>query len=164
MAGGGRVRIIVGLVLVVAVAVITALVLVLPWGGGDGSNGPTGRAVRQEGSEGRGTVQAASVQEGRARTVVIERAELPQPGYVAVYASADGAPGELLGTSDRLGAGRHDDLRIRLAQRLRHRTDVVAVIHTEDGDTTGLDFPDGDPPFTDDTGGVVALPISITPD
>jgi len=146
----------------VTVAVIVAAVVLV--GGSDGDAGPTDRAVREEGSAGRGTVRAATVQEGRSATVAVERADLPETGYVAVYASADGAPSQLLGATDRLDAGRHDDLRVALTRRVRRRTELVAVIHTEDGATAGLDFPDGDPPFTDDTGGVVALPITIAPD
>jgi hypothetical protein len=107
-------------------------------------------------------IRAATDHEGDVREVIIDAVHLPQRGYVVGYTSADGAPGQVVGSSSPLDAGNHQNVRITLGDRPRRTTDMFLVLHREDGQEPGFSYPAGDPPFSDPTG-VVALSVTIDP-
>lgn len=161
----GRVRGgVLALAALAALALVAGVVVGLAQADSGDPAGPTYRVIDRVGSEGRSVVEAPTVQGGAPGRVRVESVELSREGYVAVYASVDGAPGQVLGTSERLEPGRRGPMHVTLRRPVRRRSAVVVVLHSEDGEAEGLGFPEGDPPFTDDDGGVVALAVTITPD
>ncbi|HHC07714.1 MAG TPA: hypothetical protein ENK55_03245, partial [Actinobacteria bacterium] len=56
----------------------------------------------------------ADDQEGDGTAIVVARVELPAPGFIAVHADADGAPGPVIGHSDLLPAGESTDVVVTL--------------------------------------------------
>jgi len=89
--------------------------------------------------------------------------ELDAPGYVAVYRDGGGAPGEQIGSSRLLPAGRHRKVAVRLSAKGTPTATVWLMLHHEDNGNDTLDFPAADQPVTGDTGViVVAIPVAST--
>ncbi|WP_290817256.1 hypothetical protein [Halovivax sp.] len=127
-------------------------------------------------------------QESDGATVIVESVELSEGGFVAVYedGAVDAAAGEvdhggILGVSERLDSGAHEDVELALytdvpgaqfeAEALEPgEHDLVAVAHQDDTDTGEFEFVamDGaeDAPYLDGDGDPVAdrAQIAVTPE
>jgi hypothetical protein len=95
-------------------------------------------------------------------TLVIDDLVLPEGGgFVAVYQDGSGAPGELLATSQHLGAGDHADVELELDQTLDADGQVWIMAHGDEGDDA-FDV-ERDTPLTSG-GAVVVVPVALTLD
>ena len=93
----------------------------------------------------RPVVEAAEQIVGENGVVTLARAELLQPGWVAIHADADGQIGDVIGRV-RLEEGTHENVAISID--LRHATPALhAVLHEDDGEVGVPEFPDGDMPL-----------------
>lgn len=81
--------------------------------------------------------------------VVIASVTLPDPGFVAVYRSSGGSPGELLGSSEQLAADTHDDVSVDLSSSLTADQELIAVLY-RDADDNGEFSEDADEQFEAD--------------
>jgi PGF-CTERM protein len=111
---------------------------------------------------------SASAQPTDGESVVVDRVELSQPGFVVVHdetlASEGDAVGSVVGASDRLSAGVHEDVRVTLDESVDAQT-VVAMAHVDSDDDGAYEFPDADGPFTTGEGEAVVAPVALsTPD
>ncbi|MFB6269804.1 MAG: PGF-CTERM sorting domain-containing protein [Halobacterium sp.] len=101
-------------------------------------------------------------------SIVVDRVELAQPGFVAVHDSSllDGdAFGSVVGHSQYLSAGVHEDVRIQLDQSVGNETLIPMPHRDTDGDQT-YDFVSSeggdDGPFTDMNGDAVVTTAAVT--
>ena len=77
----------------------------------------------------------ADAQTSDGTTIVIASVTLPAPGFVAVHADADGAPGPVIGHSELLPAGTSTDVVVTLDEALTSSTTLWPMIHIDlDGD------------------------------
>ncbi|TSD15843.1 PGF-CTERM sorting domain-containing protein [Haloglomus irregulare] len=95
-------------------------------------------------------------------TVLVDRTELANGGFVTIHDSSvlDGATFESVrGSSEKLDAGIHSDIRITLDEPLENDDTVVAMPHRDTDDDGSYDFvtSDGgdDGPYTDADGSIV---------
>ena len=100
----------------------------------------------------------ASAQPTDGMSFVVDRVELSQPGFVAMHNQTlldDGdAVGSVVGHSEYLSAGVHENVRITLDAPIGNET-VVPMAHMDTNDNQEYDFPDADGPFTDMNGDIV---------
>ena len=91
-------------------------------------------------------------------TVMIERAVVPDGGFVAIHA-AENVTGEyqpaenvsvgpVLGNSTYLGPGDHANVVIRLDRPLNRSQTLVAMAHQDTDDDQRFGFPEADDPYT----------------
>ena len=91
-------------------------------------------------------------------TVMIERAVLPDGGFVAIHA-AENVSGEyeqaenvtigaVLGNSTYLEPGDHANVVIQLDRPLNESQTLVAMAHRDTNDNQQYDFPEADEPYT----------------
>ena len=80
----------------------------------------------------------------RGDVVEIASVTLVRPGYVVIHDRVDGEPGAVLGHSELLDPGTHEDLSIALDSSGTGDA-VVPMLHTDDGDGT-YEFPGPDAP------------------
>lgn len=89
--------------------------------------------------------------------VTVERATLPVGGYVVAHA----ADGSVLGHSEYLEAGSHEDVTVGLDEPLAGDAELVAMPHADDGDRE-YDFPDADRPYLTAAGDPVVDSARVT--
>jgi hypothetical protein len=87
--------------------------------------------------------------------VVVDEVTLAEPGFVAVLADGDGAPGEVLGTSEALAAGPHHDVEVPVEVGEAGDVFVMAFVDA-DGDGE-LGWPEHDEPVGADDGVLLVL-------
>ncbi|MFB6281184.1 MAG: PGF-CTERM sorting domain-containing protein [Haloferacaceae archaeon] len=81
------------------------------------------------------------------RYVVVDRVELSAPGFVTVHDSSlqDGATFESVrGTSERLPAGVHENVRVRLDEPLQNDDTLLPMAHRDTNDNGAYDFVSSD--------------------
>lgn len=78
--------------------------------------------------------------------VVVNSAELSDGGFIAIH-DADGA---VIGASEYLEAGTHEDVRVELDDPIEEDARLTAMPHLDTNDNQEFDFPDGDGPYTED--------------
>ncbi len=81
--------------------------------------------------------------------VVIASVTLPEAGFVAVYDSSGGSPGDLLGSSAELAADTHEDVTVELSSSLSADQELIAVLY-RDADENGEFSEDADEQFEAD--------------
>lgn len=94
-----------------------------------GSTGPTVTAgTKQVG------LLAAAPQRGDGTSVLVDRVVLPAgtDGFVGVYADGNGAPGRLLGSSEKLPAGPSTDVRVKVSPALEGTVELHLILHADD--------------------------------
>ncbi len=103
-------------------------------------------------------------------TVVVDRVELSDGGFVTVHNSSllDGAVFESIsGTSDYLEAGVHENVRIELDEPLTEAETLVPMAHRDTNDNQAYDFPDSggeeDGPFVTAQGDAVVDSAEVMP-
>jgi len=131
-------------------------------GSADGPYTADGGAVVDTGAA---TVAAAvdyETQESDGRTITVDRVDLSEPGFVAVHDPSLGAGdalGSVLGVSERLGAGLHEDVTVTLdtaANETQTLTPMAHVDSNNDGNYTFVESEGGeDGPVVADGGAVV---------
>lgn len=75
--------------------------------------------------------------------VVVESAELTKSGYVVIYRANSNSKTDIIGHSDLLGIGAHNNLRVQLATPIAKEQNIIAVLHEDDGDKK-FEFPGPD--------------------
>jgi hypothetical protein len=92
------------------------------------------------------TVSDQFVREGM---IVVDQATLPEGGWVVIHETLpDGAPGEVIGRA-RVGAQLNIQVPVQLERDFDGPTQLVAMLHRNTGDPESFNFPDEDPPFTE---------------
>ena len=103
-------------------------------------------------------------------TVVVDRTELADGGFIAVHDSSllDGATlDSVVGVSGYLGAGVHEDVRVELDDELDEEDTLIPMPHRDTNDNEEYDFVDSngseDGPFVNVDGGAVVDTATVTP-
>lgn len=106
------------------------------------------RTTRSLGTPTSGQAQVAvSPQKLRDNTVTIDRAIVPEPGWVVIHAvQPDGSPGQVIGTAT-LQEGANTQVAVRLQDPPTEETELIAMLHRDTGEPQTFDFPGQDPPF-----------------
>ena len=83
----------------------------------------------------------AIIEDTRSDGTVVEGASavLPSPGFVALHADADGAPGDVITTTGLLPAGAHDELEFTPTPALREPLTVWVVVWIDRDEDGALD-------------------------
>ena len=102
----------------------------------------------------------AANQTSNGKTVKVPEIYLKDKGYLTIHADANGAPGPVLGVTEILSAGEHEDVKVKLTKPLTETADVWPMIHVEDNNNSTYDFPNGDQPAQVD-GNVVVVKINV---
>ncbi|WP_276272196.1 DUF7282 domain-containing protein [Haloarcula litorea] len=93
---------------------------------------------------------AASViisdQESNGETVTVDSVTLSEGGFVAIH--LNNASGDVIGASDYLESGTHEDVEITLDSAQDEDFTAVAMPHLDTDDDQTYDFPDNDGPYT----------------
>ncbi len=90
----------------------------------------------------------AAEQTADATTITIDTVTLPAPGFVAIHADNDGAPGAVIANSELLQAGDSTNVTITLAAALDADTTVYPMLHIDANNNGEYDF--APPDITDD--------------
>lgn len=94
--------------------------------------------------------------------VTVDSVNLSAGGYVVVHASDNGTPGAVLGHSDYLDAGAHEDVVVTLDESLTEDRELIAMAHRDTNENELYEFPDADGPYTVDGSPVVdAATVSL---
>jgi PGF-CTERM protein len=108
---------------------------------------------------------AASDQSTDGESVVVDRVELSQPGFVVVHnetlLTEGDAVGSVVGSSDRLSAGVHENVRVELDAPVDDET-VVPMAHVDSDDDGAYEFPEADGPFLNSEGSAVLDTADVT--
>lgn len=91
-------------------------------------------------------------------SVVVQRAELTVPGYVAIYRADSNGRTTLLGHTDLLKAGQHNIISVQLDTVIAKDQVIVAVLHKDDGDGK-FEVPGADAYLT--TGAQLATDVDV---
>jgi PGF-CTERM protein len=112
------------------------------------------------------TVSASAeyaVQESDGHTVTVESVDLSQGGFVAIHdasLAAGEVTGSVVGHSEYLDAGYHEDVTVTLSTPLNESGTVIAMPHMDTNDDMAYTFPESggneDGPFTADSAAVVS--------
>jgi hypothetical protein len=70
--------------------------------------------------------------------VVVDSVSLSEAGFVAIHRG--GPSGSVIGVSDYLSPGSHEDVEIRLREAISSRTDLAAVVHLDSDADRTFDF------------------------
>lgn len=95
------------------------------------------------------------------QAVTIETVNLKESGYVVIHEDAKGSPGKVIGNSDALNTGSHNNLSVNLTRTAKEGEVLYAMLHSDDGDGT-YGFPDEDLPIKDEQGKVVLQKFTVT--
>ncbi|MDT3436589.1 BGTF surface domain-containing protein [Haloarcula sp. 1CSR25-25] len=87
-----------------------------------------------------------SDQESDGSEVVVDSAQLSEGGFIAIHAGS--ASGDVVGNSDYLEAGSHEDVTITLDEPQDEDFTAVAMPHLDTNGNEAYDFPDADGPYT----------------
>jgi len=87
-----------------------------------------------------------SDQESDGSEVTVDSAQLSDGGFIAVHAG--NASGDVIGNSDYLEAGSHDDITITLDEPVDEDFTAVAMPHQDTNGNEAYDFPGDDGPYT----------------
>ncbi|WP_336337277.1 DUF7282 domain-containing protein [Haloarcula brevis] len=87
-----------------------------------------------------------SDQESDGSEVVVDSAQLSDGGFIAIHAGS--ASGDVVGNSEYLEAGSHEDITITLDEPMDEDFTAVAMPHLDTNGNEAYDFPDADGPYT----------------
>lgn len=93
---------------------------------------------------------------GSGGSVEIASLTLAEPGYVVVHANDGGKPGAVIGRTELIDAGTHENVSVQI-DPTRAGDRVYPMLHTDDGDGV-YEFPGADAPTTFG-GSVVVAPV-----
>lgn len=120
-----------------------------------GSTGPTVTAGTD-----RVGMLAAAPQRGDGSSVLVDRVVLPAgtDGFVGVYADGNGAPGRLLGVSDKLPAGASTSVRVKVSPTLKGTVELHLILHADDDGNGKFEAPAHDRAVTT-AGGIITTKL-----
>ncbi|WP_336358225.1 DUF7282 domain-containing protein [Haloarcula sp. CGMCC 1.6347] len=110
-------------------------------GSNDFSDEQDGRIVKADTA----TV-SISEQESDGSEVVVDSAQLSEGGFIAIHAG--NASGDVVGNSEYLEAGSHEDITITLDEPMDEDFTAVAMPHQDTNGNEAYDFPGDDDPYT----------------
>lgn len=146
---------------VFGVAVIIVIVAIISGTRGPGTQPtttpppPVGQSTSQLSNAVEVTNQMAT------ESVIIGKASLTNGGYVVIHeATAQGAPGAVIGYTNYLNPGQYTNLEIMLRKQVKTGVTLFAMLHTDDGDKT-YGFPDEDLPLGDSAGSIVLTKFKV---
>ncbi|NLV12073.1 DUF7282 domain-containing protein [Haloarcula argentinensis] len=87
-----------------------------------------------------------SDQESDGSEVVVDSAQLSEGGFIAIHEGS--ASDDVVGNSEYLGAGSHDDITITLDEPMDEDFTAVAMPHLDTNGNEEYDFPGDDGPYT----------------
>ncbi|KAA9406726.1 PGF-CTERM sorting domain-containing protein [Haloarcula sp. CBA1131] len=87
-----------------------------------------------------------SEQESDGSEVVVDSAQLSEGGFIAIHAG--NASGDVVGNSEYLGAGSHEDITVTLDEPMDEDFTAVAMPHQDTNGNEAYDFPGDDDPYT----------------
>lgn len=91
---------------------------------------------------------SAEDQSGDGSTVVVESLTLPTPGFIAVHADDNGAPGAVIGNTEILPAGESTDVEVPISEPISGTATVWPMAHVDTNGNEAYDF--APPDVTDD--------------
>ncbi|GAB3669186.1 DUF7282 domain-containing protein [Halopiger thermotolerans] len=118
------------------------------------------RIERVDELEGTASIEFAD-QESDGETVVVDSVDLSEGGFVAVYedVAVDADPDAVVGVSDYLEPGEHDDVEIDLEEPIEESQALVAIAHHDTNDNEAFDYVESDgaedEPYATAGGGLV---------
>ncbi|WP_425492907.1 DUF7282 domain-containing protein [Natrinema amylolyticum] len=131
-------------------------------GAEDGPYTTDGDIVMDEGDVTVSAAVSASAQSSDGTTMTIDRVDLSEGGFVTVHDASlfeGDVFGSVVGTSDYLEAGTHENVEIMFDERLTASQTVVPMAHQDTNDNNKYDFPASegteDGPYTANGGAVV---------
>lgn len=95
-----------------------------------------------------------------ASTAVVDSTTLTQNGFVTIHDDQNGNPGGVLGASELLQAGTHENLVIKLTRKTQDGEKLFAVVHKDDGN--GQLDPQNDEVLKDDSGNTVQAIFEVS--
>ena len=96
-----------------------------------------------------------SDQEVRDNSIVIDEVFMPRPGFVAIHADANGAPGPVVGYSP-IPEGVSVDIPVRIEAAIATET-LYALLHSDAGMLGEFEFPGPDEPLDENGTGATAV-------
>lgn len=142
----------------------TSLIAVACSSDDDSSDSDTTDAATEEAIPAAASL-SADEQSSDGSTIVVASISLPAPGFIAVHADADGAPGAVIGNSDVLPAGESVDVTVTLDAPLTETAMVFPMAHIDIDDDGIYTFepPDNaiDTPATTESGDVAVIGVLI---
>ena len=118
-----------------------------------------GAEVDAVGNDAEYSLHAAN-QTGNGKAIKTPEVYCKDKCWLTIHADDNGKPGAVLGVSEQLGAGEHENVRVKLDKPLKETADVHPMVHLEDNNNTTYDFPNGDQPAQVD-GKVVVVKINV---
>lgn len=92
--------------------------------------------------------------------VIAESVILQSPGYVVIHLDDEGRPGAVVGNSELLDEGQHENVDVEIVSELAEGEIIYAMLHRDDGDGE-YEFPGDDLPVTDDIGEPVMAVVEV---
>jgi LPXTG-motif cell wall-anchored protein len=97
---------------------------------------------------------------GEDNMVTIAEVVSPVEGWIVIHQEEDGAPGPVIGEA-MVETGTNSDVTVEIDPDMVTDT-LYAMLHEDTGEMGQFDFPDADPPVTDEEGNVVMESFSVT--
>ena len=108
----------------------------------------------------------ADAQDSDGTSVTVASVTLPAPGFVAVHADNDGAPGAILGNSELLPAGESTDVVVSFDEPLTDNQTAFPMAHVDVNDNGVYEFNGSDvtidQPATTEDGMIAVIPVELT--
>ncbi len=98
------------------------------------------------------------------RAITVADATIDNDGFAVVYDDDDGQPGDVIGASQLLEDGDHQDFQVTLDRDVQDGEIMWAILHYDALDAGEFERPDKQPPVTDDDGNRVKDDFQITVD
>lgn len=96
-----------------------------------------------------------------AKTAVIDSATLKKSGFVAIFENKNGKPGEVLGVSQLLTAGKHENITVALSRKTVSGESLFAKLYSDNGDGN-FELPGPDAPVKDEAGNEIMVQFQVT--
>ena len=92
--------------------------------------------------------------------ITVPAATLEEGGFVVIHnVNEGGAPGDIIGASDYLSAGDHSNVVIELDAAVEDETELIAMLHSDDGDR--VFNAEDDDPILSTLGGPIMMSFMI---
>jgi len=92
-------------------------------------------------------------------TVTVSALVLESDGYVVVHEGAGTVPGAILGSSELLRAGGHENVGVKLSREVESGEALYAMLHADNGD--GSFTANDDAPVIDSAGAIIMMVFRI---
>lgn len=96
-----------------------------------------------------------------AKTAVIDSVTLKKSGFVAIFENKNDQPGEILGVSQLLTAGKHENVTIALSRKTVSGETLFAKLYSDNGDGN-FELPGPDEAVKDDKGNEIAAQFQVS--